>query len=146
MNFRKAEQQGVITQFDHGPSPSSWGLPVAVTYLAYYSEDGSVRQIFQLSDQVSKQLWPGSDDRLQVLGDLTSHGQEQVGVLAEFLGQEADLFLGRWGEVTALNLAQIGGLYANALGHLADRVTSVLTAEAFPPLTDVGCEGHVYSI
>ena len=94
---------------------------------------------------------PNSRGRLRTiawrsLDTLAGHRQQHVGVLVEFGSEAPDGGLGRGRHLVALDLAQVGWLDADALGHLACGECPVLTPKALADRTDVATECHVYYI
>ena len=73
-------------------------------------------------------------------------GEKDVLVLAELARQGGDRLLTRWRLLAALDLAQVGGLDAGALGDLAEREGLVGGPFRLALLPDVVAEGvHVWS-
>ena len=65
VDFRKRKKQLVAFQLDHKPVPPLSHRevsPLAVPYLAYQAQNGAVRRILQLPNQLGKQLGPAAND------------------------------------------------------------------------------------
>src|SRR5262245_19926990 len=114
--------------------------PLTVADLAYELQDRVVRRVPQLPQQLREQAGPAADDLSQVARHLAGQHQQHVGVLAELGGELADRGLARRRHLAALDLAQIGGLDADALRHLPYREPRIVLAQRLPALADHGAE------
>ena len=105
-----------------------------------------VRHLLQVADELGEELRALADGVLQVARDLAGEGEEDVRVLAELARQGGDRLLTRRRLLAALDLAQVGGLDAGALGDLAEREGPVGGPFRLALLPDVVAEGvHVWS-
>ena len=102
-----------------------WPLPITVSNLAGDVLNRVIGRVFQLPEQLCEQLRPVQDDLLKVAGDLARHGEQQVRVLAQFLGQAGDGGFRGGRDLVSLDFAQVGRFDADALRQLAYREGAV---------------------
>ena len=70
-------------------------LPIAVPNLPHNPQNRMVWDPSELPEQVCEEGCPSNDDLLQILGDLPRHGEQEIGILADVLGNPSDSCLGR---------------------------------------------------
>src|SRR5262245_21686022 len=102
-NARLSPSRGIIALPSFGPSPAP-RPPIAVAYLPYSPENGVVRRVLDLPDQLRELLRPAQDDCLQVARHLPRQRQQQVRVLAQVRRQADDGRLRRRRHQPALDL------------------------------------------
>ena len=106
-------------------------------FFPHHPQDRMIRHIFEFPYQIGKQPRPFANDLLQVARYLSPHREQDVGVLVQLFCKKLRRHFGRWLEIAALDLAQIGRFIPDALRYLAERETSVLASAALAIFTDV---------
>src|SRR5262245_4741130 len=99
-------------------TPPPHHSPLPVSHLPYDLEDGVIRSILQLPDQLCELLWPAQDDRPQVASDFARQRQQDVWVLTQIGSQPDDGRLRRWRHQSPLHFAQVGGLHIDTVRDL----------------------------
>lgn len=101
-----------------------------------------VRQVLEFTNQGGKQLRTLANRLEQVVGDLSGHGEQDVGILAQFFGQGAGGFGGGTRLEASLDFAQVRGLDADSDGDLAEGVgVAELALFAEPAVPEKRAEG-----
>jgi hypothetical protein len=125
------------------------GLPIAVADFAHKAKDGFVGKLFEFAQEIGEERGPGANNVEQVGGDLARHGEEDVGVLVEFLRKSADGVLTRRRLFRALDLAEVRRLDADAARYLPHGERAVVRGAALPAFAEEFTESgllHVCSM
>ena len=101
---------------------------------------------FQLGQEVCESFKVRFDESRGAVGYLAGQDHEDFGIFTEESGQGMDAFLGQGRVFAPFELAEIGVVDANALGHAADGISGVLCGQRLPALLDVTSEGTHVSI